>query len=272
MTLFPAAKDDFTAENGVTYTWEDNRWRTKAYRLDDEALDDEAPAEQMGIKELKAALRVAGVDTSKMLDKAELVSALNKYRIEQRPTNAAADAAPPTKKAAPSDGGTGSGVQHDPTEAIDWLHEQSKAALESLRQPNFVEHRKIEERLRGILSALQPRDPGGGSSSTDRARFGLGITVAGSRTIRICSSNVPPNLATNIVSRTGKQTLSGVEDDPGHLKWKMRCKVMGRQLKAVNAAVVLHQELAATKLTDLLDAADCGLTAVNEGSGKFVDE
>ena len=40
MTLFPAAKDDFTAENGVTYTWEDNRWRTKAYRLDDEALDD----------------------------------------------------------------------------------------------------------------------------------------------------------------------------------------------------------------------------------------
>ena len=40
MTLFPATKDDFTAENGVTYTWEDNRWRTKAYRLDDEALDD----------------------------------------------------------------------------------------------------------------------------------------------------------------------------------------------------------------------------------------
>ena len=40
MTLFPAAKDDFTAENGVTYTWEDNRWRTKAYQLDDEALDD----------------------------------------------------------------------------------------------------------------------------------------------------------------------------------------------------------------------------------------
>ena len=48
--------------------------------------DDEVPAEQMGIKELKAALRVAGVDTSKMLDKAELVSALNNYRSEQRPT------------------------------------------------------------------------------------------------------------------------------------------------------------------------------------------
>ena len=31
MTLFPAAKDDFTAENGVTYTWEDNRWRTKSF-------------------------------------------------------------------------------------------------------------------------------------------------------------------------------------------------------------------------------------------------
>ena len=40
MTLFPTAKDDFTAENGVTYTWEDNRWRTKAYKLEDAALDD----------------------------------------------------------------------------------------------------------------------------------------------------------------------------------------------------------------------------------------
>ena len=35
MTLFPSTKDDFTAENGVTYTWEDNRWRTKAYKIDD---------------------------------------------------------------------------------------------------------------------------------------------------------------------------------------------------------------------------------------------
>ena len=31
MTLFPELKDDFTAENGVTYTWEDNRWRTKSF-------------------------------------------------------------------------------------------------------------------------------------------------------------------------------------------------------------------------------------------------
>ena len=43
MTLFPTAKEDFTAENGVTYTWEDNRWRTKAYRLDDAALADYLP-------------------------------------------------------------------------------------------------------------------------------------------------------------------------------------------------------------------------------------
>ena len=132
-------------------------------------LDDVVPAEQMGIKALKSTLDAFGVEYSTPCEKHELVSALNKYRSEQWPTNAAADAAPPTKKAAPpSDGGTGSGVQHDPTEAIDWLHEQSKAALESLRQPNFVEHRKIEERLRGILSALQPRDPGGGSSSSPR--------------------------------------------------------------------------------------------------------
>ena len=37
MTLFPETKDDFTAENGVTYTWEDNRWRTKAFLMDDGA-------------------------------------------------------------------------------------------------------------------------------------------------------------------------------------------------------------------------------------------
>ena len=29
---FPAEKDDFTAENGVTYHWSENRWRTKAFR------------------------------------------------------------------------------------------------------------------------------------------------------------------------------------------------------------------------------------------------
>ena len=38
MTLFPDVKNDFTAENGVTYTWEDNRWRTKAYKIDDSEL------------------------------------------------------------------------------------------------------------------------------------------------------------------------------------------------------------------------------------------
>ena len=38
MTLFPDTKEDFTAENGVTYTWDDNRWRTKAYKIDDSEL------------------------------------------------------------------------------------------------------------------------------------------------------------------------------------------------------------------------------------------
>ena len=31
MALFPTTKEDFTAENGVTYTWADNRWRTKSF-------------------------------------------------------------------------------------------------------------------------------------------------------------------------------------------------------------------------------------------------
>ena len=43
MTLFPGTKNDFTAENGVTYTWEDNRWRTKAYKLDESKLESYLP-------------------------------------------------------------------------------------------------------------------------------------------------------------------------------------------------------------------------------------
>ena len=39
MTLFPTTKEDFTAENGVTYTWDENRWRTKAYKIDDSKLE-----------------------------------------------------------------------------------------------------------------------------------------------------------------------------------------------------------------------------------------
>ena len=42
-SIFPSTKEDFTAENGVTYTWEDNRWRTKAYKLDDSKLEDYLP-------------------------------------------------------------------------------------------------------------------------------------------------------------------------------------------------------------------------------------
>ena len=39
---FPAEKTDFTAENGVTYSWSGTHWRVKAYRLDDAALKDYA--------------------------------------------------------------------------------------------------------------------------------------------------------------------------------------------------------------------------------------
>jgi hypothetical protein len=42
-TSFPETKEDFTAENGVTYTWDVNRWRTKAYKLDDSKLDEYLP-------------------------------------------------------------------------------------------------------------------------------------------------------------------------------------------------------------------------------------
>ena len=43
MTLFPTNKEDFTAENGVTYTWDNNRWRTKAYKIDESELANYLP-------------------------------------------------------------------------------------------------------------------------------------------------------------------------------------------------------------------------------------
>ena len=43
MTLFPELKDDFTAENGVTYTWEDNRWRTKSFLTADGSVVEVGP-------------------------------------------------------------------------------------------------------------------------------------------------------------------------------------------------------------------------------------
>ena len=43
MTLFPELKEDFTAENGVTYTWEDNRWRTKSFLTADGSVVEVGP-------------------------------------------------------------------------------------------------------------------------------------------------------------------------------------------------------------------------------------
>ena len=43
MTLFPELKDDFTAENGVTYTWEENRWRTKSFLTADGSVVEVGP-------------------------------------------------------------------------------------------------------------------------------------------------------------------------------------------------------------------------------------
>ena len=40
---FPETKEDFVAPNGVTYTWEDNRWRTKSYELNDSKLENYLP-------------------------------------------------------------------------------------------------------------------------------------------------------------------------------------------------------------------------------------
>ena len=42
-TSFPETKEDFTAENGVTYTWDVNRWRTKAYKLDESKFEEYLP-------------------------------------------------------------------------------------------------------------------------------------------------------------------------------------------------------------------------------------
>ena len=57
-TSFPETKEDFTAENGVTYTWDQNRWRTKAYKLDDSRLDDYL--EKESANEVSSRFRVTG--------------------------------------------------------------------------------------------------------------------------------------------------------------------------------------------------------------------
>lgn len=41
--VFPEDKADFTAPNGVTYAWKNNRWRTKAYKIDESKLDEYLP-------------------------------------------------------------------------------------------------------------------------------------------------------------------------------------------------------------------------------------
>ena len=37
---FPAEKEDFTAENGVTYSWTGSHWRVKSYKVDDNKVDE----------------------------------------------------------------------------------------------------------------------------------------------------------------------------------------------------------------------------------------
>ena len=83
-----------------------------------------------------------------------------------------------------------------------------------------------------------------------------------SRRLRVCSSNVPPKLATNKVVR-GEQVLGGVVKDPGDEQWRARVVTMAQQLREVDAAVVLHQEVNGAKLEELVGAADCGLQTVD---------
>ena len=64
MTIFPASKEDFTAENGVTYTWDENRWRTKAYKIDDTALADYVTQDDFSAgQEAQDAVVTTGLET-----------------------------------------------------------------------------------------------------------------------------------------------------------------------------------------------------------------
>ena len=82
------------------------------------------------------------------------------------------------------------------------------------------------------------------------------------RQLRVCASNVPPGLATNMIGKDGVQTLTGVQDDKDNTKWHARRSAMAVQLRAVGAQLVLHQELCGDKLDELLAEADCGLVPV----------
>ena len=59
-TSFPETKEDFTAENGVTYHWDVNRWRTKTYKITegDSAPDPRLPYTLETDKTLKESRQV----------------------------------------------------------------------------------------------------------------------------------------------------------------------------------------------------------------------
>lgn len=60
-TSFPETKEDFTADNGVTYTWDVNRWRTKAYKLNEGEADARLPYTLETDKTLKESRQVKSV-------------------------------------------------------------------------------------------------------------------------------------------------------------------------------------------------------------------
>ena len=48
---FPAEKDDFTADNGITYSWAESHWRVKSFKSPDGQtviVDDEPPEHKEG--------------------------------------------------------------------------------------------------------------------------------------------------------------------------------------------------------------------------------
>ena len=49
---FPVEKDDFTAENGITYSWKTDHWVVKAYKGDNAVHVGEEPPDKKKLGDL----------------------------------------------------------------------------------------------------------------------------------------------------------------------------------------------------------------------------
>ena len=160
----------------------------------------------LSIRELKTLCARHGVDTSSALERSDLVALAEPFLPEPADT-------------VPSSSGL-------PASAAPAAH--ADGSMQTLRRPSLNERLRELIRTQRPLGCTRPAATSG-SVTVVPALPGFASTTTSAeptqttplkrkpstpRRIRICSSNVPPALATNKVEN-GEQVLSGVQEDRG---------------------------------------------------------